>query len=124
MIRVLVADDHPTILLGLEMVLEAETDLALCGSAPDGETACALVAADAPDVVVMDVEMPGIGGIEATRRIRRDSPATQVVILTCSTDAATRTRALEAGASRYLVKDGHHDALLGAIRGAASGSLA
>jgi DNA-binding NarL/FixJ family response regulator len=124
MIRVLVADDHPTILLGLEMVLGAEGDITFCGSAPDGETACALVAASAPDVVVMDVEMPGIGGIEATRRIRRDFPGTRVVILTWSTDPATRVRALEAGASRYLLKDGQHDALLGAIRGHAPGYVA
>jgi DNA-binding NarL/FixJ family response regulator len=118
MIRVLVADDHPTMLLGLEVALEGEHDLDLCGSATDGESAYALARSSQPDVVVMDVSMPGIGGIEALRRITRDVPAARVLMLTWQMDQATRTAAREAGAAGYLVKDIDRSHLLAAIRSA------
>jgi len=118
MIRVLVADDHPTMLLGLEAALEGERDLDLCGSASDGESACELALTSQPDVVVIDVSMPGIGGIEAVRRITREVPGARVLVLTWRMDAATRHAAQEAGATGYLVKDIDRGHLLAAIRSA------
>ncbi len=117
MIRVLVADDHPTMLLGIEAAFEGELDLSLCGLATDGESACVLALSSQPDVVVMDVSMPGIGGIEALRRITRDVPAARVLMLSWRMDLETRRAAQDAGAAGYLVKDVDRGQLLAAIRG-------
>jgi DNA-binding NarL/FixJ family response regulator len=115
-IRVLVVDDHPSIVLGLQLLLDAETDVEVCGTARDGETGYQLVATTRPDLVLMDVSLPGASGIDATRRIVRDFPSTHVLILTWNVDDETHRAALEAGATASLIKDVDSPTLLAAIR--------
>ncbi len=123
MIRVLIADDHPAIQLGLQAMVDGQDDLALCGCVADGAAACALTAESAPDVVLMDVAMPGMDGIEATRWIRSAHPGTRVLMLSWSEDVDVRRSALSAGAAGYLLKDTDHTALLAAIHAVDRGEL-
>lgn len=115
-IRVLLADDHRFILDGLQAMLGGEEDIDVVGSAQDGRTAVRLVEELKPDVVVIDLSMPGLDGIEATRRIKALHPAAQVVVLTGLEDSRTASRALDAGALGYVAKDAATDELLQAIR--------
>jgi len=103
-IRVLVADDQTIVREGLEMLLGLSPGLEVVGSAADGEEAVRLVGERQPDVVLMDLRMPRLDGIEATRRITRGYPATRVVVLTTYADDASIFGALEAGALGYLTK--------------------
>ena len=119
MIRVLVVDDHPVFRAGLAQLLESADDLELVGTAEDGERALAL--AGQSDVVLMDLEMPVLDGIEATRRIRRERPESQVVVLTSFSDRERILAALDAGAIGYLLKDAEPGELLRGIRAAARG---
>jgi DNA-binding NarL/FixJ family response regulator len=121
MIRVLVVDDHPVVRAGLVQLLEEAQDVALAGLAEDGDEALAIVREQAPDVVLMDLEMPGMDGIEATTRIRELAPGTQVVVLTSFSDSERILDALDAGAVGYLLKAGDPDELLRGIRSAAKG---
>ncbi|HEY8525453.1 MAG TPA: response regulator transcription factor [Acidimicrobiales bacterium] len=123
MIRVLLADDQPLIRGGFRALLDAEDDIEVVGEAPDGEQAVALAAQHVPDVALMDVQMPVLDGIEATRRIAADPrlDGVHVVILTNYGIDEHVFNALRAGASGFLVKDIEPDDLLHAVRVAARG---
>jgi DNA-binding NarL/FixJ family response regulator len=120
-IRVLVVDDHPVVRAGLVGMLEAAADLAVVGTAADGEQALAEVARHAPDVVLMDLRLPRLDGVAATERIVAGHPNTRVVVLTTYDSDADIVRAVAAGASGYLLKDVAVQTLVDAIRAAARG---
>ena len=121
MIRVLLVDDHPVVRAGVRGMLAGEPDVTVAGEAEDGESACRLVAELRPDVVLMDLVLPGLDGAAATARIRAENPATQVVVLTTYDDDADLQRAVAAGAIGYLLKDSPRALLLQSIRCAARG---
>ena len=116
MIRVLIVDDHELIRLGLEAVLAAQPDLELCGNAADGAVGLAMARSTLPDIVVMDVAMPRMDGVAATRAILRACPGARVLMLSWSADDTSVTRALDAGASAYLVKETDWTDVVAAIR--------
>ncbi len=118
--RVLVADDHDLFRTGLVNLL-TEQGIHVVGEAPNGETAVRLVRELAPDVVVMDLNMPGITGVEATREIAASAPRTRVVVLTISVDDSDVMDAVMAGACGYLLKDSTITELISGIRAAAAG---
>ncbi|NUP69520.1 MAG: response regulator transcription factor [Nonomuraea sp.] len=120
-IRVVLVDDQPLIRAGLRVLIADTTDLAIVGEAGDGAAAVGLVKDVAPDVVVMDIRMPGMDGIEATRRITSSGAAAHVIVLTTFDDDDYVYGALRAGASGFLVKDMALDAILDAIRVVAAG---
>lgn len=120
-IRVLVADDHPFFRDGLRTLLDSAPDLRLAGEAASGEEAVALVAELQPDVVLMDVQMPGTGGIEATRRISQASPHVQVLVVTMFEDDGTVFQAMRAGAKGYVLKGANYAEMLRAIRAVGNG---
>ncbi|HZT33197.1 MAG TPA: response regulator transcription factor [Bryobacteraceae bacterium] len=121
MIRVLLADDHTLIRAGLRMVIDSQSDLNVVGEAGDGRDAVALAAKLKPDVVVMDIGMPSLNGIEAARQICSGLPDTRIVMLSMHSDEGYVLRALKAGARAYLLKDSAEADLPRAIRAAASG---
>ena len=121
MIRVAIADDHAVVRTGLGQLLSTLEDVELVGAAADGAEAVALCARTDPDVVLMDLEMPELDGIEATRRITSDRPQTAVVVLTSFSDRERILGALDAGAVGYLLKDAAPEELTRAIRAAARG---
>ncbi|MFL6106884.1 MAG: response regulator [Marmoricola sp.] len=120
-INVLLVDDHPVVRSGLAGLLSATDDLVVVGEAADGEAAIASVGSLSPDVVLMDISMPGMGGIEATRTLLDDGFEGAVVMLTSFSDRDRVTDALSAGAVGYLLKDSEPEAVLSAVRAAASG---
>jgi DNA-binding NarL/FixJ family response regulator len=120
-IRVLLVDDQPMIRTGFRLILESEPDIEVVGEASDGAEGVASTAALVPDVVLMDIRMPGVDGVEATRRIVASGSPSRVVILTTFDLDAHVVDALRAGASGFLVKDGPADSLVGAIRTVAEG---
>jgi DNA-binding NarL/FixJ family response regulator len=120
-IRVLVVDDHAVARAGVQALIESQADLRLCGYAACGERAVELAQSTAPDVILMDLSMPGIGGLAATAAILAKDPDACVVVLSWHADADRVRAALAAGASGYLLKDTEHDVLLSAIRAAARG---
>ncbi|MFE7171422.1 response regulator [Streptomyces sp. NPDC057616] len=120
-IRVLLVDDQPMIRTGFRLILESEPDIDVVGEASDGDEAVAGTEALRPDIVLMDIRMPGTDGVEATRRIVRSGSPSKVVILTTFDLDADVVDALRAGASGFLVKDGPADSLVGAIRTVADG---
>jgi DNA-binding NarL/FixJ family response regulator len=115
MIRVLLADDHPAFLEGLALLLADADEIEVVGKATDGEHACRLHAELHPDVVVMDLHMPAMGGIEATREIRRADPEVAVLVLTMVEDDDSVFAAIRAGARGYLLKGAGRDDVLRAI---------
>ena len=121
MIGVLVVDDHPVLRAGLAQLLEQAEGIELTGWPPTAPRAWSSPWPESPDVVLMDLEMPGLDGIEATRRIRASREQTQVVVLTSFSDRARILDALDAGAAGYLLKDAEPDELLRGIRAAAAG---
>jgi DNA-binding NarL/FixJ family response regulator len=121
MIRVLVADDHAVIRSGLEQLLSTVDDIELIGVVSDGSAAVAVALAERPDVVLMDLSMPVIDGIEATRAITSARSDIHVVVLTSFSDNRRIVEALRAGASGYLLKHASADELLNGIRAAAAG---
>ena len=121
MIRVLIADDHAVVRHGLAQLLATFEEVELVGHAVDGESAVALSAERRPDVVLMDLEMPKLDGIEATRRIKLERPETAVVVLTSFADRDRILHALDAGAIGYLLKDVEPADLAKAIVAAARG---
>ncbi|MEU0938194.1 response regulator transcription factor [Embleya sp. NPDC005971] len=121
MIRLLIADDHPVVREGLAGMLAAEADFEVVASVEDGERAVAGAAELRPDVVLMDLRMPGTDGVAATRRIVRELPGVQVLILTTYDTDGDIVRAVEAGATGYLLKDTPRLELAAAIRAAARG---
>jgi DNA-binding NarL/FixJ family response regulator len=120
-LRILIADDHPVVREGLRAILEAAPDLILVGEAADGAEAVQLAGTLSPDVVLMDLRMPGLDGIQAIRQIKARYPAVEVVILTTYDDDAYIVRGLRAGARGYLLKDTSRKALFEAVRAAARG---
>jgi len=121
-IRVLVVDDHPVVRRGVTELLASVPDVEVVGATGDGADGVALAESLDPDVVLMDIEMPGVDGVEATRRIGSAAPHTAVVILTTFADRPRITRALDAGAAGYLLKDAEPSELINGIRAAAAGS--
>lgn len=121
MTRVLVVDDHPVVRGGIEGLLAAAGDLEVVGSAGDGLEALEMVARLQPDVVLMDLRMPGMDGATATGRIRREHPAVHVLVLTTYETDADIVRAVEAGATGYLLKDTPLVQLADSVRAAARG---
>lgn len=115
-IHVLLADDHVVLRAGLRMLINAQPDMEVVAEASNGEDAARLAREVKPDIVLMDISMPGAGGIEATARIRRESPAVRVLALTMHDDAAYLRSILAAGAAGYVVKRAADAELLSAIR--------
>ncbi|MFT4212614.1 MAG: response regulator transcription factor [Microbacterium sp.] len=124
MIRVLVADDHPIVRTGLAALVEAAADMTVVGMAASGAEAVAAAASLAPDVILMDLRMPGMDGDEAASLIRRDDPAARIVVLTTYENDDAILRAIGAGASGYLLKAAPEEELLAGIRAVADGELA
>jgi DNA-binding NarL/FixJ family response regulator len=117
-IRILLADDHEIVREGLRMLLEQEEDLEVVGEAGDGEEAVRLAAVHRPDVVLMDVSMPRLAGVEAARRILGVPGAPRVLMLSSLSEESAVRGAIEAGASGYLLKDLSKDELARALRAA------
>lgn len=121
-IQILIADDHPVFRFGLRALLEAQTDMVVVGEADSGETAVTLAQSLKPNVVLMDINMPGINGIEATKQIAARLPETAVLIITMFDDDTVFT-AMQAGARGYLLKGAQGDETLRAIRAVANGEV-
>jgi DNA-binding NarL/FixJ family response regulator len=121
MIRVLIVDDHGVLRAGLEQLLANAEDIDVVGSAINGADAVNVAAKESPDVVLMDLYMPVLDGIEATRQILEMLPQTRIVVLTSFSDRERILAALDAGAVGYLLKDSEPDELLSGIRAAARG---
>jgi DNA-binding NarL/FixJ family response regulator len=119
--RVVIADDQTVVREGLVTLLETMPEVEVVGSAADGEQVVVLVAELAPHVVLMDLRMPRMDGVEATRRIRNEHPQTQVVVLTTFADDESIVGALRAGAIGYLTKDAGREHILRALEAAISG---
>ncbi|AXH97509.1 response regulator [Ornithinimicrobium avium] len=116
MISVLIADDQALVRTGLRMIVEAEPDLTVVGEAADGVEAVALARRHDPDVVLMDIQMPALDGIAATRSVVRDCPGTRVLVLTTFDRSQLVYDALVAGASGFLLKDAPRESLLAGLR--------
>lgn len=120
-LKVIICDDQALIRDGLEMLLRLEADIEVVGLARDGAEALEQVASRQPDLVLMDLKMPGMNGIEATRQIRARYPAIKVLVLTTYDDDEWLFDAIRAGASGYLLKDTPHEEVTKAIRGTVAG---
>lgn len=121
MIRVLVVDDHRVVLAGLARLIEAAEDMEVVGLASDGDVAAEMAGRTRPDVVLMDLSMPRVDGIAATRRVLELSPGSHVLVLTSFSARERIVDALQAGAVGYMLKDSEPDDLLKALRAAARG---
>ncbi|SNR90576.1 response regulator [Actinacidiphila glaucinigra] len=122
-IRVLLVDDHQVVRRGLRTFLEVQPDIEVVGEAGDGEECVDRAGELAPDVILMDVRMPGVDGIEALRRLRDNGSKARVLIVTSFTEQRTVVPALRAGAAGYVYKDVDPDALAGAIRSVHAGHV-
>ena len=120
-IRIVIADDHALVREGTRQILEDHPGLEVVGEAQDGEEAVAIVSRLQPDVVLMDIAMPKLNGIEATRLIKKESPATSVLILTAYDDDQYIFALLDAGAAGYLLKNVRGEELAQAVRAVAEG---
>ncbi len=120
-IRIILADDHTIIRSGLRLLLEQQTDFKVVAEASDGREAVTLVALHHPDIAILDIGMPELNGIEATRRIAAENPSTQVVILSMHSDEGYVLRALKAGARAYILKNSAEADLIRAVRSVADG---
>ena len=120
-IRLVIADDHPVVRDGLRGMLAGQPEFEIVGEAATGAEAVALVARERPDVVLMDLRMPAMDGVAATGQIAAEHPATHVLVLTTYDTDADILRAVEAGATGYLLKDSPPDELLRGVRAAARG---
>ncbi len=121
MIRVLLVDDHKLVRAGLQSLLDSTDDLTVVGAASDGAEALTLVAELDPDIVLMDLSMPGMDGIQATQHITGRHPDVQVLVLTSFSDGDRVQRALDAGAVGYLLKDADPQDLLRGVRAVSRG---
>jgi DNA-binding NarL/FixJ family response regulator len=120
-VRILLVDDHRMVREGLRALLASESGFDVVGEAADGRTAIGMMRALAPDVVVMDIEMPDMNGIEATRQIKSEYDRTKVVALSTHFDRRFVTHMLDAGASAYVPKMEAHDELIRAVRAVSQG---
>src|SRR5262245_37296040 len=120
-LRVLLADDHAVVREGLKSLIDAQPDLEVVGEASDGESACGKAIELHPDVVMMDVSMPGLSGVDATERLTRALPDLKILALTVYEDKGHLRRMLQAGASGYILKMATGDELLRAVRVIAAG---
>lgn len=121
MIRILLVDDHKLIRVGLRNVLENQADMEIIGEAGDGEAALRLARELQPDVVVLDINMPEMNGVEATRKLARLDPAPRMLIVSVHKQDPIPTRLLEAGAAGYLTKDMAADEIVAAVRQVSAG---
>lgn len=122
-IRLFIADDHALFREGLRALLSATSGITWVGEAASGEDALAGIAESRPDVVLVDINMPGINGIEATRRILRNHPEIGVIMVTMLEDDASVFAAIRAGAKGYVLKGAHHEELLQSVRAVARGQV-
>jgi DNA-binding NarL/FixJ family response regulator len=120
-IKILLAEDHAVVRQGTRELLERESDLEVVAEAGDGEEAVQLAARHQPDVAIMDIAMPKLNGIEATRQIKASHPATAVLVLTAYDNDQYVFAVLEAGAAGYLLKDVHAEELIKAVRAVYAG---
>jgi NarL family two-component system response regulator LiaR len=123
-IRVVVADDHKVVRAGIRELLADEPDIAVVGEARDGREAVELALAERPDVLVMDINMPELSGVEATRQIRAAAPAVRVLVLTAYQDDPYIYGLLDAGASGYILKTAEGQEIVRAVRATAAGQAA
>ncbi len=114
-VRIVIADDHRIVREGLRHLLEKRTDFKVVGEAADGESAVRLATELAPSVIILDISMPGLNGVEAARRILAERPATRVLVLSMHSDRRFVIESLKAGAAGYLLKDSAFDELARAI---------
>jgi len=121
-IRLLIVDDHPVVREGLRTMLSTDQTIEIVGEASDGAEAVAIIAEEKPNVVLMDIRMPNMDGIEATRRIKDEYPSTSVIVLTMYDNDAYVIDAVRAGASGYLLKDVSRELLLHTVRTVSSGA--
>ncbi len=121
MIRVVIADDHKVVRVGLEQLLQTFDDVEFLGAGEGGEAAVSLCDQHRPDVLLLDLSMPDLDGIEVTKRLRDVSPDTKVVVFTSFSDRERIVQALDAGAVGYLLKDAEPDELHAAVQAAARG---
>jgi len=121
MVRVLICDDQTVVREGLAAILSTDDEIEVVGLARNGEEALALAAEERPDVVLMDLNMPVMNGVQATQRLRHRHPTLRVLILTTYADDAWVIDAIRAGAAGYLLKDTRRDDLVAAIKGTAEG---
>ena len=121
MLRILIADDHQIVRRGLRMTIEAEQDMKVVADAENGSQVLSLIKKHKPDVVLMDMQMPEMDGVDALKQLRVEFPTLPVLILTTFSDDAHVYAALRAGASGFLLKEMNGDDLVSAIRGAAQG---
>ncbi|MCA0458480.1 MAG: response regulator transcription factor [Chloroflexi bacterium] len=119
-IRVMIVDDHPQVRYGLSVFLDLWDDLQLVGEADNGEKALALAAELHPDIILMDLAMPVMDGVTATRLIKKKFPDIQIVVLTSSIDLDMIQQALDAGAKSYMLKNVNIDTMAQTIRAAAN----
>jgi DNA-binding NarL/FixJ family response regulator len=123
MIRVLIADDHSIVRDGLKRILAATPDLQVAGEAASGDEALAAVKANDYDVVMLDMSMPGLSGIDLIKRLKLEKPRLKILVLSMHGESQYAARALKAGAAGYLGKDSAAEALLGALRKIAAGGM-
>src|SRR5262249_45096316 len=115
-IKVLVVDDHFVVRMGVTTLINTQSDMAVVAEGASGQQALELFRAHQPDVTLMDLRMPGMGGVEAISAIRAEYPEARIIVLTTYDGDEDIYRAFQAGARAYLLKDMHHDEMLGAIR--------
>ena len=120
-LKVLLVDDHLVVRMGLSTLIGLEKDISVVGTAGNGKEALRLVRQHRPDVVIMDLMMPEMGGAEATARIMKEFPSSRILLLTTFGDSDDLRSAMEAGAISAIVKDASHDELVSAIRETAAG---
>ncbi len=123
MIRVLIADDHSIVRDGLKRILAATADLQVTGEAASGDAALALVKANDYDVVMLDMSMPGLSGLDLIKRLKVEKPKLRILVLSMHGEQQYAARALKAGAAGYLNKDSASDQLLGVLRKIAGGGV-
>jgi DNA-binding NarL/FixJ family response regulator len=121
MITVVVVDDHPVVRAGLRSLLDAEADIGVLGEDGDGQSAVDLIVRLQPDVVLLDLTLPGLSGLEVLRQVGKGSPGTKVLIVSMHTGASYVTAALHAGAAGYAVKSLHAGEIVDAVREVAAG---
>jgi DNA-binding NarL/FixJ family response regulator len=121
-ITVLIADDHPVVRQGLQVLLSVQDDIDVVGEAADGEQAVAMAAELVPDVILLDLKLPGMDGVGVLRELRACGLATRALVLTSASDRALVTLAMQAGAAGFLYKDVDPDALVRALRSVHDGN--